>query len=103
MVLAELDNSAKLFHRQLDVILCVENLGISKVEDMVLWLKHEHLLHAECGLCIPEFREVKKKDKAKNYKEKKDKVWLLDIVFRVQTRRSIRVLCAPNLAFPPWG
>lgn len=70
MVLAELDNSAKLFQRQLDVILCVENLGISKVEDMVLWLKHEHLLHAECGLCIPEFREVKK-DKAKNYKEKK--------------------------------
>lgn len=59
MILAELDDPAKLFQRQLDVILCVENLGIAKVKDMVLWLKHEHLLHAECGLCIPGIREAR--------------------------------------------
>lgn len=112
MVLAELDDPAELFQRQLDVILCVENLGISKVKDMVLWLKHEHLLHAESSLCIPGIREGKQGRKGKSRcisREKKGSVVVghlcpVSLSKLGSQSASFRVvLCVPNLAWFPRG
>lgn len=61
MISAQLDNAAKLLQCQLDVVLCVKNLGILEVEDVVLGLKHQHLLHTERSLCVPIDRKVKEK------------------------------------------
>lgn len=53
MIFAQFNDTAKLFQRQLVVVLSIEDLGILEMENMVLRLEHEDLLHTERCLSIP--------------------------------------------------